>query len=75
MTPGLAANQDPCWCKGLLSTAIYCYGADEQQIEYVTAKVSMVETMHDGLRLAMASLRTDVHDGKDVLCYAGSVLC
>ena len=37
--------------------------ADQQQIEYVTSKVSMVETMHDGLRLAMANLRTDVQDG------------
>lgn len=37
--------------------------ADQQQIEYVTSKVSMVETMHDGLRLAMSSLRTDVQDG------------
>lgn len=37
---------------------------DEQQIEHVTSKVSMVETMHDGLRLALEGLRRDVKDGK-----------
>ncbi|KAL3159757.1 hypothetical protein ABBQ38_010163 [Trebouxia sp. C0009 RCD-2024] len=35
---------------------------DEQQIEHVTSKVSMVETMHDGLRLALEGLRRDVKD-------------
>ena len=46
--------------------------ADQQQIEYVTSKVSMVETMHDGLRVAMASLRTDVHNGT---AYAAMMCC
>lgn len=36
---------------------------DEQQIHHVTSKVSMVETMHDGLRLALEGLRRDVKDG------------
>ncbi|KAA6418625.1 MAG: hypothetical protein FRX49_11450, partial [Trebouxia sp. A1-2] len=36
---------------------------DQKQIECVTSKVSMVETMHDGLRMAMSSLRTDVQNG------------
>ncbi len=48
------------------------WSADQQQIEYVTSKVSMVETMHDGLRMAMSSLRTDVHDG--MTCYDLDVL-
>lgn len=36
---------------------------DGHQIEHVTSKVSMVETMHDGLRLALEGLRRDVKDG------------
>lgn len=39
------------------------WSADQKQIECVTSKVSMVETMHDGLRMAMSSLRTDVQNG------------
>lgn len=47
--------------------------ADEHQIEHVTSKVSMVETMHDGLRLALEGLRRDVKDGKagKTFCFAG----
>ncbi|KAL0036795.1 hypothetical protein WJX79_010227 [Trebouxia sp. C0005] len=37
---------------------------DQKQIECVTSKVSMVETMHDGLRMAMSSLRTDVQNAE-----------
>ncbi|KAL0052859.1 hypothetical protein WJX82_008861 [Trebouxia sp. C0006] len=37
---------------------------DQQQIEYVASKVSMVATMHDGLRMAMSGLRTDVQDAE-----------
>ena len=37
--------------------------ADQHQIEHVTSKVSLVETMHDGLRLALEGLRRDVKDG------------
>lgn len=40
--------------------------ADGHQIEHVTSKVSMVETMHDGLRLALEGLRRDVKDGTAV---------
>lgn len=43
---------------------VYVCVTDENQIEHVTCKVSMVETMHDGLRLALEGLRRDVKDGK-----------
>ena len=51
-----------CSISHLKCQLVHC--ADQQQIEHVTSKVSMVDTMHDGLRLAMAALRQDVQDGK-----------
>ena len=38
--------------------------ADEYQIEQVTSKVALVDTMHDGLRLALEGLRRDIKDGE-----------
>lgn len=44
-----------------------CCIADQQQIQYVTSKVSLVEAMHDGLLKALNSLTKDVHNGKCLL--------
>lgn len=50
-----------CFADGLHNPLLH---ADQQQIQYVTSKVSLVEAMHASLRETLNSLRTDVQHGK-----------
>lgn len=49
--------------------------ADQQQIQYVTSKVSLVEAMHASLRETLSSLRTDVQHGNcSVILYSAAAI-